>query len=350
MFKYDLLVYIGRFQPFHLGHESVVRQALTLAHKVLIIIGSADSPRTIKNPFTFTERLNMISTVLADHIGGRVDVSISRDYPYDEEKWFDGISRAINHVGFNMQSIGKYGFIGHKKDSSSYYLENIDIVEASPFKVAKQVLDASKIRELMFARETSFYGAFEIASLRKPVLEFIEHFRATSDFVELQKEFKILTDYKKQFSGLKYPIQFITVDVVVQQKDFVLLIKRRGYPGKGLWALPGGFKDHKETCKQSAIRELAEETGLSHKEISAQIESQHPVIFDHPDRSLRGTTVTMAYHVKLKDNALYQIKAGDDADVARWFNLASIQDMRKNMFEDHWHIINHFVKMEKNDD
>ena len=84
MFKYDLLVYIGRFQPFHLGHESVVRQALTLAHKVLIIIGSADSPRTIKNPFTFTERLNMISTVLADHIGGRVYFSISRVYPYDD--------------------------------------------------------------------------------------------------------------------------------------------------------------------------------------------------------------------------------------------------------------------------
>ena len=186
----------------------------------------------------------------------------------------------------------------------------------------------------------------EIASMNFKVYEIYTRFQNTDDYKRLREEYVAINNYKKQFVGLKYPIQFITVDVVVRQGNDVLLIKRRGYPGKGLWALPGGFKDHNETCKQSAIRELREETGLSDVFISDQINKQSPSIFDHPDRSSRGTTVTMEYHVKLGENALYGIKSGDDAEKAKWFNVASIRDMRDKLFEDHWHIINHFVGME----
>ena len=41
-YQYDYLVFIGRFQPFHLGHKSVVDEALKLAENVIMLIGSAN--------------------------------------------------------------------------------------------------------------------------------------------------------------------------------------------------------------------------------------------------------------------------------------------------------------------
>src|SRR5687767_3113980 len=57
---YDSIVYIGRFQPFHNGHLSCIERAFELANHVIVIVGSANEPRTFKNPFTLRERELMI--------------------------------------------------------------------------------------------------------------------------------------------------------------------------------------------------------------------------------------------------------------------------------------------------
>jgi cytidyltransferase-like protein len=61
---YDLAVLIGRFQPFHKGHLSVVRNALAHAEKVLILVGSANRARDTYNPFIYRERQKLIFDVL----------------------------------------------------------------------------------------------------------------------------------------------------------------------------------------------------------------------------------------------------------------------------------------------
>ena len=53
-------LYIGRFQPFHRGHLSVVREALQNCDKLVIAIGSAQESRTKRNPWTFEERKKFI--------------------------------------------------------------------------------------------------------------------------------------------------------------------------------------------------------------------------------------------------------------------------------------------------
>ena len=63
---YDYLVFIGRFEPFHNGHLAVARYGLTRARKIVFLVGSADTPRTIKNPWTVAERTVMIESALAD--------------------------------------------------------------------------------------------------------------------------------------------------------------------------------------------------------------------------------------------------------------------------------------------
>ena len=51
--------------------------------------------------------------------------------------------------------------------------------------------------------------------------------------------------------------------VVVNGRNQILLVKRDVSPKKGQWCLPGGFIELGEAPEQGALRELAEETGLS---------------------------------------------------------------------------------------
>ena len=53
-------LYVGRFQPFHNGHKSVVEEALKHCDRLIIAVGSSQESRTKKNPFTFEERRDLI--------------------------------------------------------------------------------------------------------------------------------------------------------------------------------------------------------------------------------------------------------------------------------------------------
>ena len=57
-------LFIGRFQPFHLGHLDVVKLALKENDHLLIVVGSAESPRTPENPFADDERTTIIDETL----------------------------------------------------------------------------------------------------------------------------------------------------------------------------------------------------------------------------------------------------------------------------------------------
>jgi len=59
-------LYIGRFQPFHLGHLEVVKYILGRVGRILIAIGSAQYSHTLENPFTAGERLTMIERALGE--------------------------------------------------------------------------------------------------------------------------------------------------------------------------------------------------------------------------------------------------------------------------------------------
>ena len=53
-------LFLGRFQPFHLGHLDVIKQALKMVDELVIVIGSAQYSHTFENPFTDSEREEMI--------------------------------------------------------------------------------------------------------------------------------------------------------------------------------------------------------------------------------------------------------------------------------------------------
>lgn len=59
-------LYVGRFQPFHLGHLKAVNDCLDRVQELTIAIGSAQLNHEPNNPFTISERMLMIRTALTD--------------------------------------------------------------------------------------------------------------------------------------------------------------------------------------------------------------------------------------------------------------------------------------------
>jgi nicotinamide-nucleotide adenylyltransferase len=59
-------LYVGRFQPFHLGHLEAIKEVLKEVEEIVIVIGSAQYSHTATNPFTAGERLVMIRSALEE--------------------------------------------------------------------------------------------------------------------------------------------------------------------------------------------------------------------------------------------------------------------------------------------
>ena len=59
-------LYVGRFQPFHLGHLSAVKAVLEDIDELVIVVGSAQYSHTTANPFTAGERLMMVRLALEE--------------------------------------------------------------------------------------------------------------------------------------------------------------------------------------------------------------------------------------------------------------------------------------------
>jgi nicotinamide-nucleotide adenylyltransferase len=83
-------LFVGRFQPFHLGHMQAVKEILRENDKVVIAIGSSQEAGTEKNPFSFKERKRMVEEALwAEDIQEFRIIGV-QDF-MDDEKWASAI-------------------------------------------------------------------------------------------------------------------------------------------------------------------------------------------------------------------------------------------------------------------
>lgn len=87
---YKLAVVCGRFQPLHDGHVILIKQALAMANRVGLFVGSCNNTGTPQNPFTFEERYAFIDKIFHDEISsGRLIIKPlnDREHPSDDLSW-----------------------------------------------------------------------------------------------------------------------------------------------------------------------------------------------------------------------------------------------------------------------
>jgi bifunctional NMN adenylyltransferase/nudix hydrolase len=330
--KYHTLVLIGRFQPFHSAHLEIVKRATALCEQLIIITGSAKQPRTYKNPFTSAERRGMIKSATGG-LSIHIHVEENVDTIYNDQAWAVRIQGIVSKYAV----LGtKTGIIGHKKDDSSFYLdmfpqwgyENVELIE---------FLSAVDIRDLYFKRDVNM--KFIKGVVPETVFEFLDEFRTRPEYEQIIREREFVATYKKQYASLPYPPIFSTADAVVIQSGHVLMIRRRAEPGKGLWALPGGYVNAAtdKSVEDAAIRELREETQIKVPAPVLRGSIVRSKVFDAVDRSPRGRIITHCFVIQLPDGELPRVKGSDDAEKARWVPIAEVKS--EECFEDHFEIL-----------
>lgn len=125
----------------------------------------------------------------------------------------------------------------------------------------------------------------------------------------------------------RYRQPFVTVDVIIEYKGGIVLIKRKN-PPEG-WALPGGFVDYGESLERAAEREAKEETGLD-IELIRQFHT-----YSEPDRDPRHHTITTVFIAQGKG----LLRSGDDAKEAAVFRK---EDLPEEIAFDHKRILNDY--------
>ena len=354
--KYDYLVFIGRLQPPTLAHERIIRTALGMSDRVIVVLGSCNSARTLRNPFTFAERVAMTRSMFSPAEAERLLFVAQDDHTYQDEKWLvtlqtkvkqeilDTISGNSEKCTLHGLSDVKIGLIGHSKDETSYYLSmfpNWPNENVGPIKG----VDATSVREALFMEGVR---SIPVSLVAEPVLNWLRDWSSSVAYATLVEEQAFVTKYKQQWANSPYPPVFVTTDAIVIQSGHILLVKRGAMPGKGMWALPGGYLNQKETLEHGMLRELREETRLRVPAPVLQGSIQARETFDDPNRSPRGRTITTAFLIHLKgQRELPKVKGSDDAAHAQWMPISDL--CAEEMFEDHWHIIQVMLGRLKND-
>ncbi|MFA6427070.1 MAG: quinolinate synthase NadA [Candidatus Magasanikbacteria bacterium] len=84
-------LFIGRFQPFHLGHLDALKQITE--DEIIIGVGSSQYSRTDENPWAFEERKQMIEQSLAnEHFN--YSITAIPDI-HDEKNWVDHVKKIV---------------------------------------------------------------------------------------------------------------------------------------------------------------------------------------------------------------------------------------------------------------
>ena len=379
---FDAAVCIGRFQPLHLGHLDILQQALALAPRCVVVIGSAQQARTPKNPFTWAERADMIVQALAPPDRQRVQFLPMRDY-YDEARWAAAVRTGVAALlapevaaatNLTIASTSAstaastaasttaattaaatsttppvtaptIALVGHAKDASSGYLKAFPDWALVP--VARRLpIDGTPLRDALFGAPADLLTAGLpglVDLVPTSTLDFLRAWVTTAPHAMLLDEWRMLKTYREMWQAAPYPPIFVTADVVLLCAGQVLLVQRAHAPGRGCWALPGGFVEQLETTLQSACRELREETQIELSEAALLASHRSSQVFDHPGRSLRGRTITHAHLFDLGARDQPAVQAADDAAALCWQPIDQLTAMEDQFFDDHFHILDRFL-------
>ncbi len=140
--------YTGRFQPFHLGHLSAIKQALNEVDFLVIGIGSAQYKNTKGNPFSAEERKKIIQAALAENdISENQYKIIPIPDIHDNDKWPDyviGLTPEFQQVFVGNDGLVKELFEKHTNLPVTIVKKEIDICATDTREAMKKDSDWQK--------------------------------------------------------------------------------------------------------------------------------------------------------------------------------------------------------------
>lgn len=351
-YRYRHGVTVVRGQPVTLAHGAVVAAGLQECEELVVVNGSSFAARRWDHvPFREFEREEMWRRMLPPEQLRRVKFVNVMDYG-NISQW----QAAVHDATRDIVQDDPTALVGHKKDQpTGYYLSQFpdwESVEVPNFRG----INATYARDKYIVEDQRLVSEFlngEATEYLAPgVIAFLQEFRQTPEYLEsLLAEKVFMQNYLGQWDSAPYPPIFYTADSVVRQARKVLLVQRGGFPGKGLWAVPGGHCEN-QTAADAAIKELYEETRLKVARETLRNSIIGEKTYDDPNRSTRKRTVSHTTFInltpkippgvtditKVREALAYpKVRAASDAKRAVWKDPDTIP--RYEYFEDHWKMI-----------
>ncbi len=119
--------------------------------------------------------------------------------------------------------------------------------------------------------------------------------------------------------------------LIINNKNEVLIIKRKFEPKPGEWALPSGYIEIDQTPEEAAVAEMKEETGLDGKvEQFLDYYTGYSPIYER--------VISFGFLMKIVGGKL---QAGDDAEDAKFVSFDELPDLA---FDSH----KHYIKLYQN--
>lgn len=133
--KYGVL--LGRFQPFHIGHEAIVHEIIADGLRPIVLIGSADVLDT-RNPYTANDRDSMIKRVFNVDTAWIDDKDTYDAWLEEVEAWLSSLSvDKSNCVWYiNNKEQDKHDFVFKEKEYSNTFWTHILLDEGYNVKQA----------------------------------------------------------------------------------------------------------------------------------------------------------------------------------------------------------------------
>lgn len=184
---YDFGTYIGRFQPFHRAHLETVRFGLQLVKQLFVVVGSDSEERTIKNPWTTNERMEMIRSCLTTSELMHTTLIPVKDQPHHDDLWVETIRHAVTEmIGHNTKGI----LVGCPRDASGFYLKlfpSWEFIQTPIVTSHTSTISATRIRALMFSLDK--IGIKNLVP--SPVYDTLLRFMETPEFDKLHEEYHL---------------------------------------------------------------------------------------------------------------------------------------------------------------
>ena len=338
-------VVIGRMQGFHNDHEGHIVRALKENDVVMVLIGSSNRRVSIKNPFTFDQRVTMIhlNLVAKGLDEGRIVYRPLPDTATDAS-WVENVRHCVAQQAGPNDNVALYG---SDKDESTYYL-NMFPEWHQRFTEATSGFDATAFRKAWFKGYQTDRAIRKDSKIMNHISEWTAIYVNALPFnANLQEEWEYYQNEAVRFGSYPFPdtLNFSCADAVFTWRDYVAFIERARNPGKGCLALPGGFRNRGERHIDAAEREGYEETRINIPPAALAKCYRGEKLFDDGSRSLGIPRSTLAVHWDLTEmfEQMPVLYPADDAADYEWIHKKHLDDRATEIYDDHMFIAKHFV-------
>lgn len=145
---YDCGLICGRFQTFHIGHESLVETGLKLCDRILLLVGSAQEAGTERNPYDLATRMDMLKAIYGE--GTRIMMHGLSDLTDENDirpEWGRYLLDNVDRYIYKAPELMIYG----NDESRSRWFDPEDIRDTSEFIVnrGRIPISATMVREAM---------------------------------------------------------------------------------------------------------------------------------------------------------------------------------------------------------